>query len=74
MTDYNVITEIFAAPADNWASIKAEFPYVKVKDFSKEVFDALKIANAELITEEVKRGGLTQRIIKSQAAYLKKTS
>ena len=69
---YKASTETFHASLENWASIKAEYPNVKVKDFPKEVIDALKKANAELIAEEAKRGGLTQRIVESQAAYLKK--
>ncbi len=72
LTGYKASTQTFHASLENWATIKAEYPNVKVKDFPKEVIQALKKANAELIAEEAKRGGLTQRIVESQAAYLKK--
>ena len=69
---YKSTTETFHASLENWDSIKTEYPNVQVKDFPKEVIDALKAANEELIAEEAKRGGITKRIIDSQAEYLRK--
>ena len=47
-------------------------PNPKKSSEVSEVIDALKAANAKLIAEEAKRGGITKRIIDSQAEYLRK--
>lgn len=62
----------YDASAKNWSTMKSEYPNVQVKTFPKEVLDALKQANAELIAEFESKGGLTAEIIQSQREYLKK--
>lgn len=69
---YQATTETFHASADNWASMKAEYPNIQVKDFPADVVAALKQANSKLIAEEAARSPMAKRIIESQAAYLKK--
>jgi len=73
LTGYSASTETFAASVDNWASMKSEYPNIKVKDFPADVIAKLKQCNADLIAEEEKRGGLTAKILASQADYLKKS-
>jgi len=72
LTGYKASTETFNASVDNWASMKAEYPNIKVKNFPSEVMAALKKSNADLIAKEAARGGMAKKIIDSQAAYLKK--
>ncbi len=72
LSAYNATTKTFDASVNNWASITTEYPDVKVKDFPKDVVDALKKSNADLIEKEYARGGMAKKIIDSQAAYLKK--
>ena len=72
LTGYKASTETFASSVDNWASMKAEYPNIKVKNFPAEVMDALKKSNADLIAKEAARGGMAKKIIDSQEAYLKK--
>ncbi len=58
--------------AENWASMKSEYPNIQVKSFPTEVLQAMKDANDELITERAAADPLAREIIESQAAYLKK--
>ena len=63
----------YHASAENWATMKNEYPNVQVKTFPPAVLDALKKANNELIAEFESKGGLTAEIIQSQRDYLEKT-
>jgi len=72
LTAYNSTTETFASSVDNWASIKSEYPNIKVKDFPADVIAALKASNAKIIAEEAKRSPMAKKIIDSQASYLQK--
>ena len=58
--------------ANNWASMKKDYPKIEVKSFPTEVLQALKDANDVLIAERAKSDPLAKEIIESQAAYLKK--
>ncbi len=73
LTAYNATTETFDASVDNWASMKAEYPNIQVKDFPADVIAALKKSNAELIAKEAARSPIAKKIVESQAAYLKKS-
>ncbi len=72
LTSYNATTETFNASVENWASMTAEYPNIKVKDFPADVIAALKKSNDDLIAKEAARSPLAKKIIDSQAAYLKK--
>ncbi len=52
--------------------MKSEYPNIKVKTFPKEVIDAMRKANAELLAERSKADPLAKEIIDSQAAYMQK--
>ncbi len=57
--------------AKNWASMKKDFPNIKVKTFPKPVFDALKAANKKLLAELAAKDPLSKEIIESRHNYLK---
>ncbi len=70
---YDMYIQSYHASSENWEKMKKEFPNIKIKTFPKEVVDALKKANAELLTERAKSDALAKEIIDSQAAYLGKS-
>ncbi len=54
----------------NWATIQTDYPDVKVKDFPKEVMDALRDANDKLLKQHADKDEMAKEIQASQAAYL----
>lgn len=72
LTSYNMTTSTFAANADNWQTISAQYPNVQVKQFPAEVMSALKQSNSDLIEQEKARSEIAKRIIESREEYLKK--
>jgi len=54
----------------NWATMKAEFPNVQVKQFPPEVIQALSKANDELLAEHAANDELAKEILDSQAEYM----
>ncbi|ASI88363.1 TRAP transporter substrate-binding protein [Vibrio mediterranei] len=54
----------------NWATIQTDYPDVKVKDFPREVMDALRDANDKLLKEHAAKDEMAKEIQASQAAYL----
>jgi len=69
---YNMYIQSYHESAENWVTMKSEYPDIKVKTFPKEVMDALRKANEELIAEAAASDPMAKKIIDSQAAYLKK--
>ncbi|CAA6813133.1 MAG: TRAP transporter solute receptor, unknown substrate 6 [uncultured Thiotrichaceae bacterium] len=69
---YDMYIQSYHASAENWASMKTEFPDIKVKSFPKDVMDAMSKANDELLVEKAGADPLAKEIIDSQAAYMKK--
>ena len=69
---YDMYAQSYHASAENWVKMKTEFPDIKVKTFPKEVIDAMRKANAELIAEQAAKDPMSKKIIDSQAEYLKK--
>lgn len=69
---YDMYIESYHASGVNWASIKTDYPNVKVKSFPKEVFTALRAANDELLQERAAADPLAKEIIDSQKAYMDK--
>ncbi|MCL9775848.1 TRAP transporter substrate-binding protein [Vibrio methylphosphonaticus] len=54
----------------NWATIQSDYPDIKVKDFPREVIDALRDANDKLLKEHAEKDATAKEIQMSQAAYL----
>jgi len=54
------------------ASLKTEFPEVKVKTFPPVILDALKAANTRLLDEYAAKDPLFKEVLDSQRAYLAK--
>lgn len=71
LTGYSASTETFAASVDNWATMKTEYPNIKVKDFPADVIAKLKECNDKLVAEAA-ADPMAKKIVDSQAAYLKK--
>jgi len=69
---YDMYVHSYHESAKNWASMKKDFPNIKLKSFPITVLQALKDANDELIAERAKSDPLAKEIIESQANYLKK--
>lgn len=70
---YDMYIQSYHASGENWASMKKEYPNIKVKTFPKEVMAAMRKANAELLAERAAKDPLAKEIIDSQAAYLAKS-
>ncbi|PWQ97273.1 TRAP transporter substrate-binding protein [Leucothrix arctica] len=69
---YDMYIQSYHESAVNWETMLTDFPNIKVKTFPKPVMDAMRAANDELIIERAKSSPLAQKIVDSQAAYLKK--
>ncbi len=69
---YDMYIQSYHASSENWDKMKSEYPNIKVKTFPKDVIDALRKANAELLAERAAADPLAKEIIDSQAAYMKK--
>ena len=70
LTAYDMSTSSFAANAENWQTIKKQYPNVQVKTFPPEVINALIKANDELVDAEKQRSDVAKRILESREAYL----
>jgi len=68
---YDMYIQSYHASGENWATMKKDFPNIKVKSFPKEVLDAMKVANKELLEERATKDEMAKVIIDSQARYLK---
>ncbi len=69
---YDMYIQSYHESAENWAKMKTEYPNIKVKTFPKEVMDALRKANDELLAERAAADPLAKEIIESQKKYLAK--
>lgn len=69
---YDMFVRSTHESAKNWATMKEDYPNIKVKTFPKPVFDALRAANDRLLKELAAKDPLSKEIIQSQADYLKK--
>jgi TRAP-type mannitol/chloroaromatic compound transport system substrate-binding protein len=69
---YDMYVHTYHASAMNWATMKTQYPNIKVRTFPRPVMKALRKANAELLAEQAKRSPLAKEIQASQAAYMKK--
>jgi TRAP-type mannitol/chloroaromatic compound transport system substrate-binding protein len=69
---YDMYIQNYDMSATAWATMQTEFPNIKVKTFPKEVMDAMKKANAELLVEIKKESPIVKEVLESQEAYQKK--
>jgi TRAP-type mannitol/chloroaromatic compound transport system substrate-binding protein len=66
---YDMYIENYHMSAIAWSKIAVEYPNIKIKTFPKPVMDAMKKANAELLTEMKAANPLLKEILDSQEAY-----
>jgi TRAP-type mannitol/chloroaromatic compound transport system substrate-binding protein len=69
---YDMYIQSYHASAENWDSMKKEFPNIKVKTFPAEVTAAMRKANDELLAEKAASDPMAKKILDSQAEYLRK--
>jgi TRAP-type mannitol/chloroaromatic compound transport system substrate-binding protein len=72
LASYDMYIQSYHESAENWVTMKTEFPNVQVKTFPKEVLVAMKKANQELLDEKAAADPLAKEILDSQAEYMKK--
>ena len=69
---YDMYIQSYHESAENWATMKQDFPEIKVKTFPKPVLDAMKQANQDLLKKRAEADPMAKTIIDSQAKYLSK--
>ena len=69
---YDMYAQNYAMSANAWAKMGKDYPNIKVKTFPKEVIDAMKRTNKELLVEKTKGQPLLKEILDSQSAFQKK--
>ena len=69
---YDMYIQNYDMSATAWSTMEKEFPNIKVKTFPKEVMDAMKKANDELLAEKSAGNPLLKEVLDSQKAYQKK--
>ena len=69
---YDMYAQNYAMSANAWAKMGKDYPNIKVKTFPKEVMDAMKRTNKELLVEKTKGQPLLKEILDSQSAFQKK--
>ncbi|MCW4630831.1 MULTISPECIES: TRAP transporter substrate-binding protein [Marinomonas] len=72
LASYDMYIQSYHESAENWSKMSTEYPDVQIKTFPKEVLQAMKNANQELLEEAAAKDPLAKEILDSQAAYLKK--
>lgn len=68
---YDMYTRSYHDSAMNWASIKKDYPHIKIRTFPKAVIDRMKKENRKLLEEKSKTNPEFKEIIDSQTAYMK---
>ncbi|MDP2572897.1 TRAP transporter substrate-binding protein [Vibrio penaeicida] len=72
VTAFDMYNQALDANANSWATMKSEYPDIKVRDFPPSVLKAMRSATDELLQEQANKDTLAKEIIQSQAEYLKK--
>lgn len=72
VTAFDMYNQALDANANSWATMKSEYPDIKVRDFPPSVLKAMLSATDELLQEQANKDALAKEIIQSQADYLKK--
>ncbi len=70
---YDMYIHSYHASAENWDSMKKEYPNIQVKTFPPEVTAAMRKANDELLAEKAASDPLAKKILDSQAEYMRKS-
>ncbi len=69
---YDMYVHNAHASAENWATMKQEYPNIQVKNFPAEVMDAVKKANDQLLEEHASKDEQAKKILASQKEYMGK--
>lgn len=69
---FDMYTQAVDANANSWATMSAEYPDIKVRDFPPEVLKAMRSATEALLQEQAASDPLAKEIIESQRQYLSK--
>ncbi len=69
---FDMYTQALDANANSWATMNAEYPDIKVRDFPPEVLNAMQNATQALLKEQASNDPLAKEIIESQQQYLTK--
>lgn len=69
---FDMYTQAIDANANSWATMNAEYPDIKVRDFPPQVLKAMQTATEELLAEQANQDPLAKAIIESQKQYLTK--
>ncbi|MGB5452582.1 MAG: TRAP transporter substrate-binding protein [Sedimenticolaceae bacterium] len=67
---YDMYAQSYHVSAENWHLIKKDYPDIQIKTFPREVMNAMRKANAELLAERAAADPLAREIIDAQAAYM----
>lgn len=70
LSAYDMYSHITHKSAVNWASIKKDYPDVKIRTFPKEVIAQLKKENNQLLDDMAAKDALFKEILDSQRAYM----
>ena len=70
---YDMYIENYHMSSEAWDKMITENPNIKVKTFPKEVMDAMKKANQELLVDIKKESAIVKEVLESQEAYQKKS-
>ncbi len=68
---YDMYIQNYDLNAKAWAKMRAEYPNIQVKTFSKDIMDAMKKANKELRAELSKKSPELKEVLEHQDAYIK---
>ncbi len=72
LSAYDMYIQNYHMSSEAWSKIETDYPNIKIKTFPKEVMDAMRKANADLLVEKSKGQPLLKKVLDSQAAYQKK--
>ncbi|MBE0491834.1 MAG: TRAP transporter substrate-binding protein [Sulfurospirillum sp.] len=70
---YDMYIQNYHMSGDAWATMATEYPNIKIKTFPKEVMDAMKKANEDLLSDYAKDKPLLKKVLDSQKAYMLKS-
>jgi TRAP-type mannitol/chloroaromatic compound transport system substrate-binding protein len=70
---YDMYIQSYHASGENLATLKQEYPNVKMRSFPKDVMDAMRKTNDELLQEFAAKDPMTAKILKSSQDYQAKS-
>ncbi len=69
---YDMYTHSTHESGENWSTMKAEYPNIKVKTFPDEVMKAIREANDALLKENAAADPFAAKVLASQQSYMEK--